>query len=121
MARLERVDEVEAALGAWTRTRTRADVAAQLQAAGIEAVPVADFADLHDDAQLAHRGHFVTLPHEVLGEYLYEHNGSRLGASRVAYPHANPTLGEHTERVLTEHLGVTADEVRALQDAGALD
>jgi len=120
-ARLERVDEVEAAVAAWTVSRTREAVAEQLQGAGIEAVPIADFADLHEDAQLAHRGHFVTLPHEVLGEYLYEHNGSRLSASRVAYEHANPTLGEHTESVLTEHLGFGADEVRALQEAGALD
>ena len=40
------------------RTRTRAEVAEQLQAAGIEAVPVEDFGDLHDDPQLAHRHHF---------------------------------------------------------------
>ena len=71
-ARLERVDEVEAAVGAWTRTRRRHDIAEQLQAAGIEAVPVADYADLHEDPQLAHRAHFTTLPHPVLGEYLYE-------------------------------------------------
>ena len=53
-----REDEVEA-LAAWTATRTRAEVAEELQAAGIEAVPVKDFGDLHDDPQVARRKHFV--------------------------------------------------------------
>ena len=43
------------------------EVAEQLQAAGIEAVPVADFGDLHDDPQLAARGHFEPHEHPFLG------------------------------------------------------
>ena len=61
------IDEVEAAVGAWTRTHARLEVAEQLQAAGIEAVPVQDFGDLHDDPQLAHREHFVPLDPPVPG------------------------------------------------------
>lgn len=120
-SRLARVDEVEAAVADWTRTRPRAEIAEQLQAAGIEAVPVADYADLSSDPQLAHRGHYVTMKHPVVGEYLYEHNGSRLSDARVEYPHPNPTLGQHTQMVLTELLGLSAAEVKALEEAGALD
>ena len=120
-ARLARVDEVEARVGAWTRERTREEIARQLQAAGIEAVPVLDFADLNDDAQLAHRGHFSVLEHPVLGAKVYERNGFRLSDAASGYPHATPTLGQHTDGVLTELLGFSADEVKALRDAGALD
>ena len=120
-ARLTRVDDVEAKVGAWTRERTREEVARQLQAAGIEAVPVADFADLNDDAQLAGRGHFSVLEHPVLGPCVYERNGFRLSGAASGYPHATPTLGQHTESVLTELLGRSADEVKALREAGALD
>jgi crotonobetainyl-CoA:carnitine CoA-transferase CaiB-like acyl-CoA transferase len=120
-ARLARVDEVEAVVGAWTRERTRAEVAQQLQAAGIEAVPVLDFADLNEDAQLAQRGHFSELEHPVLGPRVYERNGFRLSDAPSGYPHATPTLGQHTDGVLTGLLGLSADEVKALREAGALD
>ena len=73
--------------------RTRAEVAEQLQAAGIEAVPVQDFGDLHDDPQLAHRGHFEPHTHPFLGAGLYERNGfrlSRLGGLRPGRTDARP-------------------------------
>ena len=120
-ARLERVDEVEAALAAWTAERSREEVAEQLQSAGIEAVPVADFGDLHDDPQLAHRGHFVDIEHPVLGPNVYERNGFRLSDAPGAYPGPSPTLGQHNDRVLGELLGLDADERRRLADSGALD
>jgi crotonobetainyl-CoA:carnitine CoA-transferase CaiB-like acyl-CoA transferase len=120
-ARLARVDEVEARVSAWTRERTRAEVARQLQGAGIEAVPVMDFADLNEDAQLTDRGHFSVLEHPVLGASVYERNGFRLSHAASGYPHATPTLGQHTDSVLTELLGLAAEEVNALREAGALD
>ena len=66
-ARRARVDEVEAAVAAWTRDRARAEVAELLQAEGIEAVPVEDFGDVYHDEQLAARGHFVHLTHPFMG------------------------------------------------------
>src|SRR6185295_14293354 len=65
-ARQARVDEVEAAVAAWTGDQTRAGVAQLLQAEGIEAVPIQDFGDVHDDAQLAAREHFVALTHSFM-------------------------------------------------------
>ena len=120
-ARLDRVDEVEGLVAAWTRERTRLEVAEELQAAGIEAVPVADFGDLNDDPQLAHRKHFVTLEHSVLGASGYERNGFRLSGAPSAYPGATPALGQHTDEVLGEILGIGAAERKQLNESGALD
>ncbi len=120
-ARLQRVDEVEDTLAAWTRQHTRMAVAEGLQKLGIEAVPVQDFGDLHEDPQLARREHFFSLPHSVTGESLYEHNGFRMSDAPTAYPHATPALGQHTEEVLTELLASSAEECAALKEAGALD
>jgi benzylsuccinate CoA-transferase BbsF subunit len=120
-ARLARVDEVEELVSRWTHGRTRGAVAETLQAAGIEAVPVQDFGDLHEDPQLAHRAHFIPLEHTVTGASLYEHNGFRLSDAPTGYPHATPALGQHTDSVLRELLGLAAAEVDALQQAGALD
>ena len=117
----EVAERVEKLVGAWTRDRTRLDVAEELQAAGIEAVPVADFGDLHDDPQLAHREHFVSLEHTVVGECLYERNGFRLSGAPSSYPAATPALGPHTDAVLGEILGIGKAEREQLGESGALD
>jgi crotonobetainyl-CoA:carnitine CoA-transferase CaiB-like acyl-CoA transferase len=108
-------------IDAWTQARTRADVATVLQAAGIEAVPVSDFGDLHDDPQLAHRGHFVALPHPVLGSNLYDRSGSRLTRLSSGYDRAGPTLGQDNDWALGDVLGLSSAEIEALRSAGAVE
>jgi crotonobetainyl-CoA:carnitine CoA-transferase CaiB-like acyl-CoA transferase len=120
-SRQSRVDEVEAAVGAWTASRTRADVAEQLQAQGIEAMPVFDFGDVHDDEQLAARDHFVHLEHPFMGPGLYERNGFRIADAPSGYDRAGPTLGQDNEWVLGERLGLSADEQERLKAEGAIE
>jgi crotonobetainyl-CoA:carnitine CoA-transferase CaiB-like acyl-CoA transferase len=108
-------------LASWTRTRARADVAEQLQAAGIEAVPVQDFGDLNADPQLAHRAHFERHTHPYLGEGLYQRNGFRLAACSSGYTRAGPTLGQDNDWALGEVLGLDADAIQALRDTGAVE
>ncbi len=105
----------------WTRARTRAEVAMTLQAVGIEAVPVHDFGDLHQDPQLAHRGHFEPLHHPVIGDSLYERNGFRLAAFDGGYDRAGPTLGQDNDWVLGDVLGLSKPQIEALRDTGALE
>jgi crotonobetainyl-CoA:carnitine CoA-transferase CaiB-like acyl-CoA transferase len=120
-ARLERVDDVEAAVEAWTATRTREEIADLLQAAGIEAVPVYDFGDVHDDPQIAYREHFVPLTHPYMGDGLYERTGSRVGDTPHGYDRPGPTLGQDNDWVLGEVLGLPAEEQKRLEADGALD
>jgi crotonobetainyl-CoA:carnitine CoA-transferase CaiB-like acyl-CoA transferase len=120
-ARLERVDEVEAAVEAWTATRTREEAADLLQAAGIEAVPVQDFGDIHDDPQVAFREHFVPLTHPHMGDGLYGRNGTRLGDAAHGYDRSGPTLGQDNDWVLGDVLGMSPEEQKRLEAEGALD
>jgi len=120
-ARLERIDEIEAAIAGWTAPQMRAAVADRLQDLGIEAVPVADFGDVHDDPQLASREHFVHLTHPLMGPGLYERNGFRIADAPGGYHRAGPTLGQDNEWVLGEVLGVTSEEQARLHEAGALE
>jgi benzylsuccinate CoA-transferase BbsF subunit len=112
--------EAEKLLGEWTATRQRDDIAEQLQAAGVEAVPVADFGDLHDDPQLAARHHFQPLTHPYLGAGLYERNGFRIDGVPSGYDGPGPTLGEHTDQVLRANGGYDPAEIEALRARGAL-
>ena len=117
-ARLAHVDEVEAAVAAWTATRTRLEVAETLQAVGIEAVPVGDFGDIATDPQLAHRGHFVPLTHPFMGPRAYEHNGFRVDGLTAGYDRPGPTLGQDNDWVQGELLGLSAEEQATLAEAG---
>jgi benzylsuccinate CoA-transferase BbsF subunit len=120
-ARLARVDEVEAAVTAWTLNQTREEVAEGLQDEGIEAVPVQDWQDLLDDPQLAARGHFEHMEHAVVGECWYSHNGFRLSDAPARYSRPSPTLGEHTDEVLSEILGLSAAAIAELKASGGVE
>jgi crotonobetainyl-CoA:carnitine CoA-transferase CaiB-like acyl-CoA transferase len=115
------IDTIEAALGAWTSPRPAEEVADVLQAAGIEAVPVADFGDVFADPQLAFRRHFVSLNHPYLGEGSYERNGFRLSAASGGYGRSSPTLGQDNDYVFGELLGLSAEEREALAAEGVFD
>ena len=112
-ARLADEDDLEALISGWTQQHSREEVETLLQDRGIEAVAVKDFGDLHEDPQLAAREHFLTLPHPVCGEWLFERNGFRLKDSPSGYQKACPVLGEHTEQILREQLGLSEPEVKA--------
>jgi crotonobetainyl-CoA:carnitine CoA-transferase CaiB-like acyl-CoA transferase len=120
-SRKEHEDAIEALLSTFTSTRSRADVANALQAAGVEAVPVEDFGDLHEDPQLALRRHFEPHTHPYLGAGLYEHNGFRLSDSPCGYDQAGPTLGQDSDWVLRDLLGCTDAEIDAMKASGAVE
>jgi benzylsuccinate CoA-transferase BbsF subunit len=111
----------EDALAAWTSTRSPLEAADALQAAGVEAVPVQDFGDVFADPQLAHRGHFERLDHPVLGPGAYERNGFRLDGAETSYRRPSPILGEDTDAVLGDILGLSRAHIEVLREEGALD
>jgi len=120
-ARRQRVDDVEAMVEAWTSRQDATSVAAQLQAIGVEAVPVADLGDASTDEQLLHRGHFVTLDHPCMGPSGYERNGFRLSDAESGYPRPSPLLGEHNEFVLGDILGLDGPERERLAAEGVIE
>jgi crotonobetainyl-CoA:carnitine CoA-transferase CaiB-like acyl-CoA transferase len=106
---------------AYAASRSRIEVAEVLQAAGIEAVPVEDFGDVHDDPQVASRAHFVPLTHPFMGDGLYERNGFRLSDAPSGYDRPGPTLGQDQDWVLDELLGLSPAERTELEADGVFD
>jgi benzylsuccinate CoA-transferase BbsF subunit len=119
--RLAAVDVVEARLAEWTRTRPAEETVTLLQRAGLDAAPVEDLGDLHDDPQLAHRGHFRPVEHAVLGRHPVETHAMRFSAMEPRITAPAPRLGEHTEHVLRDLLGMPAAEFAALAAAGVFE
>lgn len=119
--RLSAEDEIEAAVNNWTRSQRAGTLAEELQRAGIEAVPVANFQDLiEDDPQLAARTHFVALQRAVTGLSHYERNGFRLSDSLSRIECPTPLLGEHTHDVLRDCLGYSESAIDELVAGDAL-
>jgi crotonobetainyl-CoA:carnitine CoA-transferase CaiB-like acyl-CoA transferase len=119
--RLAHQDELEGLVTAWTSERTNSGAAEELQAAGLDAHEVSDFADAHVHPQLMARRHFVPIEHPLMGVTAYEENGFRLSASGGGVTRAGPMIGQHTDHVLTNFLGFTSDEINGLYESGALD
>lgn len=96
-------------------------LAEQLQARGVPAYPVRDGRDLVEhDQQLAARDFYPVLEHPLAGPVAVEGIVSRLSATPGGLWDPAPTLGQHTDTVLTELLGLTSAELARLHDLGAL-
>ena len=118
--RLAGQDDLDAAISAWTATRTPAEAESILQAAGVPAHAVIRASSAVNDPQFVHRGHFVRVPHSLHGESVVE--GSRFRLSRTpARIGPPPAVGEHTEQILKDILGYDDERIADLAAAGAFD
>ena len=96
-------------------------LAARLQERGIPAYPVRDGCDLvEQDAQLAAGGFYVPLTHPLVGRVPHEGVVAHLGDTPGGLWQAAPLLGQHSDELLTELLGLTRDELTSLHDEGVL-
>ncbi len=100
--------------------RTTAEWVAALEQAGVPCGPINDLAQVFADPQVIARGLRVELPHPLAGSVPQVASPIRLSETPVEYRNAPPLLGEHSEQVLREWLGMAASEVAALRERGVL-
>lgn len=110
---------VDAIVERWTSTRTKAEVAAVLTEANIPTAPVVGLAELMDDPHVAARGVLRRMTDER-GKWLTLGSPLFLSDSPLVEPTRAPLIGAHTEEVLTDDLGMTAEEIDALRVSGAI-
>ena len=96
--------------------RTTAEWMAALEQAGVPCGPINRIDQVFDDPQVKARGLRVELPHPAAGAVPLVANPIRMSASEVEYRRAPPLLGQHTEEVLADWLGLAADELRRLKE-----
>jgi len=90
----------------------------RLVAAGVPCGPVNDIAAVFEDPQVRERKMRMEMEHSEAGTLALVASPLRLSASPVNYRLPPPLLGEHTDEVLTELLGMTPVELASLRDAG---
>ena len=119
--RLTHVGDLERHLAEWTRERSGEDVMELLQGAGVESGLVENNEDLHGDPQLAARRHFRALEHPVIGAHVVEANAIRFSVTAEDVRLPAPRLGEHTEQVFREIVGMSDPEYRELAAKGVFE
>lgn len=100
--------------------RTTAEWVSVLEAAGVPCGPVNDLEQVFADPQVIARGLRIDLPHPLAGSTPQVASPLRLSASPVEYRQAPPLLGEHTERVLSDVLGLDTSQVAVLRSQGVI-
>jgi benzylsuccinate CoA-transferase BbsF subunit len=91
-----------------------------LQDAGVPAGAVQDARDVMRDAQLAQRGHWVTLDHPEMGPSTYNSAPYRFSNAHSAPTLPAPLLGQHTVEICREVLGLEEAEIERLSADGVL-
>ncbi len=121
-SRVENRAELIPLLNEITRTRTREDWLAALDAVNVPSGPIFDFEEAFSDPQAVERGARVTQPHPTSAAGTVDTIGNPLKISEtpVTYRRPPPTLGQHTDEVLAEHLGLGGAALARLRDAGVI-
>ncbi len=104
------------ALALWAAGNAPHQAALRLQRAGLAAAAVQDSEDVWRDPQLRARDAFVEVDHPDLGPVEHRHSPDL----RSAAVHRARRLGEDTEAVCTEWLGMTGAEFAELAQAGTV-
>lgn len=100
--------------------KTTAEWVAQLEAVGVPCGPINDLAQVFADPQVRARGLAMQLPHALAGLVPQVASPIRLSETPVEYRNAPPLLGEHTQQVLEQVLGLDAVVVEGLRRSGVL-
>lgn len=120
-ARKENEAELDRFVEEWTLRYPAGEVMKRLQPAGVPAGIVQNGRDLHTDPQLKHRHHFWTLPHPEVGQFTSDGPSFRLSETPAEITRPAPCLGEHTELVCREMLGMSDEEFVDLFSAEVLE
>lgn len=111
--------EIDDLLVPWTRQRSKAEAMGILGKAGVPAGAVFDYKELSENPDFERRGIFQWIDHPQLGRIKMLAWPVQMSGNKAELE-AAPLLGEHTETVLGDWLGLSADEIAALKSEGAI-
>jgi crotonobetainyl-CoA:carnitine CoA-transferase CaiB-like acyl-CoA transferase len=111
---------VDEALAAWTSQQEAAEVTRKLQALEIACHPASQTPALFEDPQLLSRGHYIEIEHEIYQTTHVESTRLKFSSAEAKTPLASISVGRDNRLVLEEILGLTSDEIDALEESGAL-
>jgi len=112
--------ELDARIAAWTLDQDIDDLLPKLEEAGLACGRIYRAPEMLADPQFQARDSIVTVPHPVFGQVKMQNAFPRLTATPGGVRWPGPTLGEHTDEVLTGVAGMTAEKVADLKARGVV-
>ncbi|TWA62050.1 crotonobetainyl-CoA:carnitine CoA-transferase CaiB-like acyl-CoA transferase [Azospirillum brasilense] len=100
--------------------RTSRDWLSALEAVGVPCGPINDVSQVFADPHVQGRRIHQDLPHPTAGTVPTVASPIRYSATPIEHTVAPPTLGQHTDAVLEEALGLCAADIAALREKGVV-
>jgi len=114
--RLQHVNDVNEIVRDWCSSLTRAEVLERCYATATPAAPLNDIADIFGDRQFHARRNLVAIDVDSTGETIIVPNVvPKLSETPGRIKSLGPRLGEHTEEVLKDLLGMSDAEIGELR------
>src|SRR5271165_689154 len=112
-ARLEHEPEVDEMIAAWTRQHDKREAMRILGGAGVPAGAIFDTMELTEEADFERRGIMQTMEHPTIGPFKMPGWPVRFGGRTPELKPA-PLLGQHTNEILGEWLGLDEGQIDQL-------
>ena len=118
--RVENRQELTRLLGGIFLKRTKKEWVELLDAAGVPNGPINDIAQVFAEPQVRARGVKIELEHAAAGKLPAVASPMRFSGTPLEHKRAPPVLGQHTDEVLRELLGMNAAQIAALRAEEAI-
>ncbi|MFL6551676.1 MAG: CaiB/BaiF CoA transferase family protein [Povalibacter sp.] len=102
------------------RTRTMAEWVATLEPLGIPLGPINSLAQVFEHPQVQSRQMRIDVPHPLAGTVPQVASPIKMSETPPQSSTAPPLLGEHTNQVLQQRLGLSSDDIDRLRAAGVI-
>ena len=119
-SRLERRDEVNAIVRAWTSSREREAVIRRCSECEVPCGPVCSIEDIFNEEQFWVRDTLTRVADPRIGEIAVQGTVPKLSDTPGGIRHLGTTLGAHNEAVYGDELGLAGEEMAALAEAGVI-
>ena len=118
----EHIDVIRAQVSAWAADKTNVEACHALANAGVAAGPALSAQQVIDDPHVAARNMLVEIPRTdgVDEPVLAPGNPVKISGVADGPEEMVPWLGQHTNDILTRELGLDADTIASLRDAGTI-
>jgi crotonobetainyl-CoA:carnitine CoA-transferase CaiB-like acyl-CoA transferase len=117
--RVAREPEVDEVIAAWTRGQNKYDTMKLVGEAGIPAGAVLDTDELNNDTTFDARGVMQTMVHPVHRPFKMPAWPVRVDGKATRLK-ASPMLGEHTDEVISDWLGLNEAAIATMKSGGAV-
>ncbi|MEW6255830.1 MAG: formyl-CoA transferase [Pseudomonadota bacterium] len=118
-ARLPHLNEIFTRIEAWTMAHDKFEAMEILNKYDIPCGPILSMKEIAADRSLYATGTLVEVPHPVRGTYVTVGNPIKLSDNDVPVERS-PLLGEHTDEILADVLGLDDARILTLKLSGAL-